>query len=96
MIKILFSSILMILLTSQAYAQDIVFPDELLNEIRVVETNKEEGRAVIVDGDGNQEEISLNDVVSIDEVTVIEIEVGHITVKKDNTRTRMLVVPGFE
>jgi len=96
MIRTLFLSISIILVSPQVYAQDIIFPDELLSEIRVIETDKEGGTAIIVDGDGNQEEISLDDVISIDEVAVIEIEVGHITVRKDNTKTRMLVVPGFE
>jgi len=85
----------MMIMTSQANAQDIIFPDELLNEIRVLETNKEGGTAVIVDGDGNQKEISLNDVISIDESLVVEIEKGYITVKKGNTKTRMLVELGF-
>ena len=95
MIRILFSSICIILLSIQVYAQDIIFPDELLNEIRVLDTSKEEGRAIIEDGDGNQEEISLDDVIGIDGLTVIEIDVGHITVKKGNTKSRMLVVPGL-
>jgi hypothetical protein len=97
MIRSLFYSICcLIILATQVNAQNIIFPDELLSEIRVIETNQEEGKAVITDGDGNETEISLNDVISIDEVVVVEIEPGHITVKKDNTKTRMLVVPGFE
>jgi hypothetical protein len=95
MIKILFMTICFTLLAMHACAEEIIFPDELLNEIRIVETNKEEGRAVIVDGDGNQKEVTFNDVISIDEAVVIEIETGHITVKRGDTRTRMLVVPGF-
>jgi len=95
MIKVFLSSFFVILLFSQVHAQNIFFPDELLNEIRVVETDKEEGRAVIVDGDGNQMEVSVDDVISIDEVVVVEIETGHITVKRGDSRSRMLVVPGF-
>lgn len=96
MVRTILISICIILLTIHVYAQDIIFPDELLSEIRVVETDEEEGTAIIVDGDGNQEQITLNDIISIDEVIVIEIEVGYITVKKDNAKTRMLVVHGFE
>jgi len=93
--KILITSCI-ILLSIQVHAQEIIFPDELLDEIRVVETNKEDGRAAISDGDGNTADVSLNDVISIDEATVIEIAAGHITVKRGNTKTRMLVLSGFE
>lgn len=93
--KILITSCI-ILLSIQVHAQKIIFPDELLDEIRVVETNKEDGRAAISDGDGNTADVSLNDVISIDEATVIEISAGHITVKRGNTKTRMLVLSGFE
>ena len=68
----------------------------MLNEIRGFETDKEEGRAVVIDGDGNHKVVSIDDVISIDEAVVVEIELGHITVKRGNTKTRMLVVPGFE
>ena len=95
MIKELFATICFTLLAMNIYSQEIIFPDELLNEIRVIETNKEEGRALIVDGDGNQMEVSVDDVISIDAAVVIEIETGHITVKRGDTRSRMLVVPGF-
>ncbi len=94
MIKIFYLSAFVILIFSQVHAQEVIFPDELISEIRVVDTNKEEGRAVIVDGDGNQMEISVDDVISIDEVVVVEIETEHITVRRGDTRTRMLVVPG--
>ena len=89
-------SICFVMLAMQVYGQDIIFPDELLNEIRVVETNKEEGRAVVIDGDGNQKAVSIDDTISIDEAIVVEIKAGHIIVKRDKTLTRMLVVPGFE
>ncbi|MBN1625081.1 MAG: hypothetical protein JW944_01040 [Deltaproteobacteria bacterium] len=95
MIRILFMSICIILLSIEAYAQDIIFPDELLNEIRVTETDKEGGAAIISDGDGNQEEISFNDVISIDGMIVVEIEKGYITVKRGDTKTRMLLELGF-
>jgi hypothetical protein len=95
MIKIILTSICVTFLAMEVYAQDIIFPDELLNEIRVIETDKEEGKAVVIDGDGNQMEVSVDDVISIDAAVVIEIETGHITVKRGDTRTRMLVVPGF-
>lgn len=96
MIKTLFMSICFTLLAIQVFGQDFIFPDELLNEIRVIETDKEEGRAVVIDGDGNQKAVSIDDTISIDEAIVVEIEAGHITVKRGNTKTRMLVVPGFE
>jgi len=96
MINKIFITSCIILLSIQVHAQKIIFPDELLDEIRVVETNKEDGRAAISDGDGNTADVSLNDVISIDEATVIEISAGHITVKRGNTKTRMLVLSGFE
>jgi len=96
MTRTILISICIILLSLQVYAQDIIFPDELLNEIRVIETDKEGGTAIISDGDGKQEEIALRDVISIDEALVVDIEKGYITVKKGDTKTRMLVITGFE
>ena len=92
--RILLISLLVLMLGIPAYAEDI-FPDKELKELRVVEANRDEEVAWIVDNEGNEAEVVLEDAIGVDGGIVIEIDDASIILKIGDRKTKMLVIHGF-
>lgn len=65
-----------------------------LKNLRLV--GSKDGKAVILAPDRKKAEITIGDRLGQGEEVVVEIEPTHITMQKDNIRTRMLLIYGFE
>lgn len=92
--RILVIILLITLMSISAYAAHI-FPDSELKDLYVVEVSRDEGKAWIRGGNGNEAEVFLGDTIGIKGGIVVEIDSASITVQIGNTKTKMLVVHGF-
>jgi hypothetical protein len=89
--KILVVTIVMVLMSMTAYA-DEVFYDRELRTLRVVDASKDNATAWIYDAGGNEAQIYLGDTVGLEGGTVVGIDDASITVQLGNTRMKMLVI----
>ena len=81
--------ILSIILVSITAHADEFFINSQLTSLYVAKVDKEAGKAWIRDENGNEEEVSLGDLIGIEGGTVIEIEKLFIVVQLDNEKRRM-------
>jgi hypothetical protein len=93
MMKRLFILLFIFSIAGTVYAKD-VFIDRELKDLRLIEVR--DGSAVIQSQEGIEEEAKIGDAVGREGGKVIEIGNAFITIQIDNTRTRLLMVQGFE
>jgi hypothetical protein len=88
--RILVVSLFLILVCIPAYG-DEVFKTSEVKDLRVVEVEREQGRAWIRDRDGTETEVLVGDSIGVDGKTVVEIGDVSITVQGGNEKTIMPV-----
>jgi len=92
--KILVLTIVMVLMSMTAHA-DEVFYDRELRTLRVVDASRDQAAAWIQDSGGNEAQIYLGDTVGLEGGTLVGIDDASITVQIGNTRMKMLVISRF-
>jgi len=80
-------AILILSITTMAYAKD-VFPDKELKNIQFVETT--DGKALILSKDGTHAEVEVGDSLGNRGGKVIDVQKAYITVETGTTKTRIL------
>jgi hypothetical protein len=91
--RILLAAILILSITTIAYAKD-VFPDKELKNIQLVETT--DGKALILSKDGTHAEVEVGDTIGNRGGKVIEVQKAYIMVETGTTKTRILKGMEFE
>ena len=86
--------ILIFLFISVGVEAEEIYPEYELKEIRVVEIGDE--TAYLQGPDGTVTEIGLGDQVGQERGEVVEIGEAWVTIQIGSTRTRLLVIQGFE
>jgi hypothetical protein len=84
-------SILTIFISVAVYAGDF-FTDAPLKDLRVVEVDKETQSAWIRDKNGNEAEVYIGDTIGIDAREVIIIDDASVTVRFNNTNTKLPLI----
>ena len=90
---ILFVLIILVAATS-AHAQAL-FEDAYLSQLRLVNVDQEEGRALIQDLAGNQSDVWIGDALGWEQAVVVAMEQASILVEQEDLRTRIPVVNPF-
>lgn len=67
------------------------FSSSDLSDLRVIQIDKENGVAIIIDPSGNEATITTGDMISASDHKVVAIERAYIKVRLSNTITRMPV-----
>ncbi len=91
--RIAMISICMLLIGISAYAEDF-FPNSEIKDLQVYKVDKAQGTAWIRDRDGNKAVVAIDDKIGSEGRVVVKIGEALITVRLDQTRTRILLISG--
>jgi hypothetical protein len=83
-----------LIMSTFAYAGEF-FTSSETKDLRIVELNRDNGYAVLKDPNGNEAEVNIGDTVGIDRGTVTKIGKASITVRVNNTNTKIPARHGF-
>ena len=86
--RILIIGLFLILSSVSAYGEDF-FPDSELKDLRVVQVDREQGKAWVRDKEGNEGEVWIGDTIGADGRSVVETGDRSITVQLEDEKTIM-------
>lgn len=86
--------ILLVLMSVPAYA-DHCFPDTDVSDLRVTQVDTDEGKAWIVDREGDELEVFLGDKIGTEGGEVIKLHRSFIIVQFEGSKMKMTVIRGF-
>ena len=86
--RILTLILCVLIISSSAYADEF-FTNSEIKDLRIVALNRDDGYAVLKDPDGYETEVSIGDAVGIDGGTVIKIGKSSVTIRVNNTNTKI-------
>lgn len=74
---------------------DSLFEDAYLEDLHVVDVDKQSGLALLQDKLGNEGDVAVGDTIGWEQAVVVAIEKASITVGQEDLHTKMPVVNPF-